>query len=80
MAQVGHADESTTLRIYAKVLRRDRRHVGQAVDEMVGTGDTGGYGRSESGLESATDPVRFLAKLARELARDPVCRNGGRQC
>jgi integrase len=35
MAQVGHADESTTLRIYAKVLRRDRRHVGQAVDEMV---------------------------------------------
>ena len=37
MAQVGHADESTTLRIYAKVLRRDRRHVGQAVDEMIGT-------------------------------------------
>jgi integrase len=35
-AQVGHADESTTLRIYAKVLRRDRRHVGKAVDEMVG--------------------------------------------
>ena len=36
MAQVGHADESTTLRIYAKVLRRDRRHVGKAIDEMVG--------------------------------------------
>jgi hypothetical protein len=32
MAQVGHADESTTLRIYAKVLRRDRRHVGEAVE------------------------------------------------
>ena len=36
MAQVGHADESATLRIDAKVLRRDRRHVGEAVDEMVG--------------------------------------------
>ena len=36
MAQVGHADESTTLRIYAKVLRRDRRHVGKAIDKMVG--------------------------------------------
>jgi integrase len=36
MVQVGHADESTTLRIYAKVLRRNRRYVGQAVDEMVG--------------------------------------------
>jgi hypothetical protein len=36
MDQVGHADESTTLRIYAKVLNRDRRHVGAAVDEMIG--------------------------------------------
>jgi integrase len=36
MARVGHTDESTTLRIYAKVVRRDRRHIGQAVDEMVG--------------------------------------------
>ena len=36
MAQVGLADESTTLRIDAKALRRDRRHVGEAVDEMVG--------------------------------------------
>jgi hypothetical protein len=35
MSQVGHTDEGTTLRIYAKVLRRDRRHVGEAVDEMV---------------------------------------------
>jgi integrase len=36
MDQVGHVDEGTTLRVYAKVLNRDRRHVGAAVDEMIG--------------------------------------------
>jgi integrase len=35
MGQVGHTDEGTTLRSYAKVLNRDRRHVGVAVDEMI---------------------------------------------
>jgi hypothetical protein len=45
MAQVGHADETTTLRIYAKVLRSDRRHVGKAIDEMVGGRGFGGVSR-----------------------------------
>jgi integrase len=36
MSQVGHVDEGTTLRIYAKVLNRDRRHVGAAIDDMIG--------------------------------------------
>jgi integrase len=51
MAQVGHADESTTLRIYAKVLRRDRRHVGKAVDEMVGEA-------FPAANDSTTDPTQ----------------------
>ena len=36
MNQVGHLDEGTTLRIYAKLLNRDRRHVGAAIDGMIG--------------------------------------------
>ena len=53
--------------------RRDRRHVGQAVDEMVGgaipaADDATTVPNPRS--KSAADPVGFLAKLARD--RDPA--------
>jgi hypothetical protein len=35
MGQVGHAHPDTTLRIYAKVLNRDRSALGQAFDALM---------------------------------------------
>jgi integrase len=35
MAQVGHTDPKTTLRIYAHLLKRDRSGVGRALDELI---------------------------------------------
>jgi integrase len=35
MAQVGHTDPKTTLRIYAHLLKRDRTGVGKALDELI---------------------------------------------
>jgi integrase len=35
MAQVGHSDPKTTLRIYAHLLKRDRSGVGKALDELI---------------------------------------------
>jgi integrase len=35
MAQVGHPDPKTTLRIYAHLLKRDRTGVGKALDELT---------------------------------------------
>jgi len=38
MAQVGHTDPKTTLRIYSHLLRRDRTGVGKALDELIHRG------------------------------------------
>ena len=35
MAQVGHATPAVTLQIYAQVLNRSRRHVGEQFDQLM---------------------------------------------
>ena len=55
MGQVGHTDEGTTLRIYAKVLNRDRRHVGVAVDEMIAQHATHRPGQQRHRRRSRSD-------------------------
>ena len=76
MGQVRHTDEGTTLRIYAKVLNRDRRHVGVAVDEMIAEPVTNRPGPQRV-AEVAIGPISsFRGTRIGRVQRPPGARAG----
>ncbi len=71
MRQVGHRDPSTTLRIYAQVIERERHH-GAQVDELVGAADWAPLGTTmaEELLEEGDDPRSDTQKPRRSGASE----------
>jgi len=61
MAQVGHTSPDVTLRIYAQVLNRSRRHVGAAFDQLM-----------KDAVEPSADPARDVQNPADAAAFGPV--------
>ena len=79
MGQVGHAHPDTTLRIYAKVLNRDRSALGQAFDALMegavpaaGSDAGAGFGQSigQTTAETELDRLRaeWRSRRNREIA------------
>ena len=69
MGQVGHAHPDTTLRIYAKVLNRDRSALGQAFDDLMegavpaaGSDSRAGFGQTIGQTAAETQLDRLLAE------------------
>ena len=69
MGQVGHAPPDTTLRIYAKVLDRDRSALGQAFDALMegavpaaGSDSRAGFGQTIGQTAAETQLDRLRAK------------------
>ena len=69
MGQVGHAHPDTTLRIYAKVLNRDRSALGQAFDALMegavpaaGSDARAGFGQTIGQTTAQTELDRLRAE------------------
>jgi hypothetical protein len=69
MGQVGHAHPDTTLRIYAKVLNRDRSALGQAFDALMegavpaaGSDARAGFGQTIGQTTAETELDRLRAE------------------
>jgi hypothetical protein len=62
MAQVGHADESTTLQIYARVMKRRPREAQHAAfDALIASGGRDGSIRTSHGLRASASSRRVSA-------------------
>jgi integrase len=75
MGQVGHAHPDTTLRIYAKVLNRDRSALGQAFDDLMegavpaaGSDARAGFGQTigQTAAETELDRLRAEWEIKRK--------------